>query len=472
MTPAGATRADEATRATTTRGASDPGPDDVAALPVEEVEAFPPLAEVEHGCIYALSLTTDTAPLTHGLHRFPAKFVPQVPAWALEAFAGPATTTLDPFCGSGTTLVEGVVRGGTTLGAEIDPLAALVARAKVAPADPDRIAVLGERLRRRWTAPTPPDRLEVPMAGVERFEHWFTPEAWGWVQSLRHELCRLDADEHERTFLLAVLSSILRRVSNADDQSHKTYVSGTLPKRPPPVPDTFWRAFARAHAGLTDLTALRRPGAIARVLDGADATDLGLADASVDLVVTSPPYLDSVDYAYNLMVEHFWLGPLLGVPDRAELNRRRRLPVGAKHPRRPAELPTALDGLVRAEHLPAARWRATTAYFSLLAASLDEAARVLRPGGHAVLVVGNSQSRTAPVPVHEAVVRLAAGAGLHLELGFGYRIRRHHMRFPRAGRGGIILLDWVLVLRRGHPGPRPDPLPLPWVTLDPAAVAH
>ena len=87
-------------------------------------------------------------------------------------------------------------------------------------------------------------------------------------------------------------------------------------------------------------------------------------------------------------------------------------------------------------------------------------------------MVGNSQSRLDVLPMHQALVALASAAGLYLERAFGYRIRRHYMKFPRNGRGGIILIDWVLVLRKqpsGHPHPS---LPLPWVTLPPEAVAH
>jgi hypothetical protein len=76
------------------------------------------------------------------------------------------------------------------------------------------------------------------------------------------------------------------------------------------------------------------------------------------------------------------------------------------------------------------------------------------------------------VPLHDALVRLAAAAGLSLERAFGYRIRRHYMKFPRHGRGGIILIDWILVFRKGSSAETPGPLPLHWVTLAPEAVAH
>ena len=46
------------------------------------------------------------------------------------------------------------------------------------------------------------------------------------------------------------------------------------------------------------------------------------------------------------------------------------------------------------------------------------------------------------------------------------------MKFPRRGRGGIILIDWVLVFRKRVSAAPPPALPRHWVTLAPGAVAH
>jgi DNA modification methylase len=438
----------------------------------EEVDTFPPLADIEHGHLFALSLSGTTTAFTHGLHRFAAKYVPQVPAWALDTFGGRGAVVLDPFMGSGTTLVEGVLRGTTSVGVDIDPLARFIARAKVTPVDHERVADLGRELAVRWRAPAPAPARRRPMPDLSNFGHWFAAEQWGWLQSLEESILALDCDEDERDFLLVVFSSTLRWVSNADDQSQKTYVSGTLRKTPPAVPDVFWRFLRRAVGGLADLNRKRHSDAATLIPDAADATRLGLPAASVDLAVTSPPYLDSVDYPYNMMLEYFWLGPRLGVPDRKAFNAQRRRPIGAKNPAERIGLPPALAGVVPLDAMPPARRAAAMTYFALMERHFHEMARVLKPGARFVFVVGNSQTVNDVVPLHESLVRLAAAAGLSLERAFGYRIRRHYMKFPRSGRGGIILIDWVLVLRKQASAGGPGPLPLHWVTLAPEAVAH
>jgi len=294
------------------------------------------------------------------------------------------------------------------------------------------------------------------------------------LQSLYRLILDLECDNSERRFLIAVFSSILRWVSNADDQSHKTYVSGTHHKQPPEVMDTFWRRFDRALQSAREFEAARMPGARADVSDTGDACAIGLAPRSVDLIVTSPPYLDSVDYMYNFMLEYFWLGPILGVPDRESFNRLRRTYIGAKLPERSSErLPQILSDLVEENAIAPNRRRAAATYFCRMSEHFAEAARCMRMGARYVLVIGNSQTKTSIVPVHECLIRLAALSGLELEKAFGYRIRRHYMKFPRNGRGGIILIDWIACLRKvAPPIAIPGRLPLPWVTLAGDAVAN
>ncbi len=444
----------------------------VGELAFAEVTKFPPPDEIGDGDFFSFRLSNDTTMLTHGLHRFPAKFIPQVPAWALAHLAEPGSTVVDPFAGSGTTLVESLRFDLRCTGLDIDPLARLIAGAKTDPAPADDIARVGARVLDA-ARDASPCRLTVPMKGVERFDHWFTHDAWRKLQALREAITTDRCDERTRRVLMVVFSSILRWVSNADDQSMKTYVSGTNRKRPAEVLEAYARNLARAIRGVRELEVARSPHAVAMVAQEGDATRFGVVDESVDLIVTSPPYLDSVDYAYNFMLEYFWLGDLLGVPDRATFNVLRRSPIGSKLPISNARLPAALAGAVDVDAMTPARGRAAQKYFADMDAHFAEARRALRRGGRYALVIGNSQTRANILPVHDCLLRLAAARGLVMEKAFAYRVRRHYMKFPRNGRGGIILIDWIIVMRKvAAPVSAPRPLPLPWATLGRRAVAN
>jgi hypothetical protein len=128
---------------------------------------------------------------------------------------------------------------------------------------------------------------------------------------------------------------------------------------------------------------------------------------------------------------------------------------------------------VSVDDLAPERAKATLAYLEDLDHHFQEAARCVRTGGRYVLVIGNSSSQQKQVPVHDCLLRLAQSHGFALRHAFGYRLRRHYMKFPRNGRGGIILIDWIIVLERVDQLVEPaGPLPQLHWTLPPDAVAH
>ncbi len=416
-----------------------------------------------------ISLSASTNELTHGLHRYPAKYIPQIPRWAIREYSSPGETVLDPFSGSGTTLVEALAAGRGCVGVDLDPLACLIAEAKITSFDVASLETsLPTLMRSRGMHQ---GELITPLPGVANFGHWFTDAAWADLQSLRMAIEAVSTSPQEYKFLLVIFSSILRAVSNADDQSQKTYVSGTLRKTPPSVYESFEKKFRKSLDGVKALNAIPNRGKSA--VHRASATSLPVASSSIDMIVTSPPYLDSVDYMYNLMLEYFWLGEYLGVGSRSEFNDLRKGFVGSKSPKNGATLPESIRHLIKPEQLPKYRRDVAAPYFVGMLEHFHEAQRVLKDGGRYVLVVGNSRTQEGMLPIHDGLIALARTAGLQMEHAFGYRIRRHYMKFPRKGRGGIILMDWVITLRKGEPPAGvPHRLPLIDGQLSPDSVAH
>src|SRR5205823_8637266 len=70
--------------------------------------------------------------LTHGIHPYPAKFIPQIPNALIQELSSIGDTVADIFCGSGTTLVEALTLKRHALGIDANPLACLISRAKTA----------------------------------------------------------------------------------------------------------------------------------------------------------------------------------------------------------------------------------------------------------------------------------------------------------------------------------------------------
>ncbi|MDR3217604.1 MAG: site-specific DNA-methyltransferase, partial [Dysgonamonadaceae bacterium] len=83
---------------------------------------------------------------THGYHRYPAKFLPNIVKKLIETYAVGNGTIADVFAGCGTTLVEAKVHGIKSIGIDINPVAQLITKAKTNPIPPDILNIQYELL--------------------------------------------------------------------------------------------------------------------------------------------------------------------------------------------------------------------------------------------------------------------------------------------------------------------------------------
>ncbi len=324
---------------------------------------------------FARAQEADPRQLTHGFHSYPARFHPVLVRTLLAARAKPGMTVCDPFCGSGTTLVEALLAGCRGVGSDLNPLALELARIKaLAPTDahrrlPDelleRTKQIGEASWARVKA-----RTRTKSSG----EQWddptmYAPHVFRELVGLR-EL--IDAPPGGpvgallRRAMLLCFSSLLIKVSRQSSETAPGLQERTIGKGL--ASRLFQRKAEELVKGLRDLWELVPPGAPSPLVQKGDARRLKhVADASVDLIVTSPPYLGTYDYADHHIRRLGWL----------ELNDTalRDNELGS---RRKAEERSAIP------EIAVAMWQT----------ELDQAvaamARVLRPEGYAFVVMGDS----------------------------------------------------------------------------------
>ena len=80
--------------------------------------------------VASLDYIKDKNYLTHGIHPYPAKFIPQIPSCLVETYSRKGDVILDPFCGSGTTLLETIIRDRQAIGVDVNPIATLISKVK------------------------------------------------------------------------------------------------------------------------------------------------------------------------------------------------------------------------------------------------------------------------------------------------------------------------------------------------------
>jgi hypothetical protein len=420
---------------------------------------------------------------THGLHAFAAKCPPQVARWGIERYSSPGETVLDPMAGSGTALVEARLLGRSAVGLDLDPIARLVSRVKATPLDAARLDPACDRLVRdvtlacaAWDA-AHPDPAAVAAAPYPReargLERWFQPRVAGHLARVKAAIAAQDVDGGTRVYFWAALSSLIiarTSVANAWDLVHSRHHYREHPA-PPDVPGLLRQRLRTMGRMMADFQ--ERCGASPADAAGAgtttrcdvlaaDARALPLRDASVDLVFTSPPYCNALDYTRAHTFGVAWLGDVLGttVPDYVRLGRHY---VGSdRAPRARAVAP--LPGRTPVVHRLVRQIGASDAkkglvvrhYFHDMWTVLGEIARVLRPKRHAVLVVCPSHIRSVAVPTHEVLFELARA----VPPVDGYRLvadglverqiseRRRVMPYLQDKFGPRMEQEYVVVLRK------------------------
>lgn len=394
--------------------------------------------------------------LTHTFHKYAGKFIPQIPQWALRRFlprhAG--AVVLDPFVGSGTTLVEALLDGQRGYGLDVDPLARLISKVKTTPIPGKRLQELCLEVPRKLSKAK--GRKHVPK--IPTLSHWFSKKAIDDLSAIRSvvETYRNEVDVHD--FLLICFSAIIRRVSNADNQTMKTYVSHTHPKKPEDARALFLKMLAAYSERLAKLRDHASPIGRAHLLAGGDSASIEELWKSqklplVDLAITSPPYIKSIDYIYNQMAELFWIGDRWGLETQAKQNEFKRNYIGTD---RPAEKGAVL-GQIGVEEvdlylskIPDKKLSMVAhRYFARMLSHFKGMHSILKSGAHYVVVVGDSTLAGIEVPTHSLLIACAEQQGFKMVSQFAYEIRNKHMRFPRGGRGGVVLHDWVIDLKRG-----------------------
>ena len=135
---------------------------------------YPCFDNIEVSDDWAFENVRSTEQWTHGYHRYPAKFLPNVVKKLIENYANKDGIIADLFAGCGTTLVEAKVHGIASVGTDINPIATLITRVKTTPIAPDVLRQAYEQIVEKVNlfdmTKSNGDKVH------DRIDYWFRPE--------------------------------------------------------------------------------------------------------------------------------------------------------------------------------------------------------------------------------------------------------------------------------------------------------
>jgi len=321
------------------------------------------------------------------IHPFPARMAPDIALDAIpERSPDRQLLVIDPMCGSGTVLSAAAQRGQRALGIDIDPLAVMMSKVATSKADFTGICATADSLVQHAQA----TKAATPWTDDEtdRFaDYWFGA-------SQRNQLIRLTAaiqsveDSSLRSALQVALSRII--VTKSPQASLAADTSHSRPHRVLLESEyDVYAGFQKSTRSLARLLEGRAHTGSATVLLGDSRTLGGVADGSADLAVTSPPYLNALDYLRGHKLALIWFGH--SIPSLREI---RRDSIGAERGLDgPAEtLASELASMVTdsATDPSLLPTRTILRFANDMVRFSRQLRRVLNVDGSAVVVVGNS----------------------------------------------------------------------------------
>lgn len=396
-----------------------------------------------------LFISHDQSFLTHGLHKYPAKFFPELPRWLIKRYSQENDHILDPFAGSGTTNVEALLSKRNSVGIDVDPFSRFISKVKVTPLGEKELKSSQKTLLEAILDYRPSLVAESDLPNFPYRDNWFNKEILLELTYLKNQIAALDTNNGVKDFFKVCLSSIIRAVSNADDNCTRTVIRKKLNKlvRPSDALNRFVKAL---HVKVPKMVAFSQnypQGIITDFPEDMDARNIKYKANYFDLAVTSPPYVNAVDYPRTHQLEMYWLGFAQNSLTALKKQNVGTESVSAIHYKVQHEIGVPEADRVMANIFESDPRRAFIAfkYLDDMRKNLIEVYKILREGGRYIIVVGNNRIRGHLFENWKYLMPIAKDIGFEIETYFGSEIIKHFIKVPRGER---INTDWILVCKK------------------------
>lgn len=392
----------------------------------------------------------------HGLHQYPARFIPQLVRKIIRTFVPKDASVLDIFSGSGTTLLECKYLGiKNAYGIELNPFAVFMTKTKLQDMDEKAVAQKLPEIGDCFFDA----QYTFPLIDFKNIAFWYSQKAVSDLSKLFDIISKL-ADERVRNFYLLVFCEISRKTSFLDHGGFKMYRSRT--KIGNHFEPNVWGEFYKTAQRNIDL--LKANNIIVRndethqtlVLGDSRIVHAEIPAHSIDLILTSPPYGDSkttVAYGQYSRLPWQWLSQkddiiqldsnLLGGSTK-NLNKL-ILNFSAKLKEQAEEI-EKVDNSKRVNDV--------IAFYNDLYATLQSATHYIKKGGYFILVTGNRTVKKVYLRTDIIITEFAQTLGYSTEKVYSRNIINKRMaskNSPTNEKGKTVntmMTENIIVLKK------------------------
>ncbi len=397
----------------------------------------------------------------HQLGFQPARSIPEIPRWFLQKYVKPGMTVLEPFAGSGTTVIEGLRHGAWVYWLDYHPLSRLICQVKTVEFSCQEIVRKTAEILQKATA----QKSAPTTVFFANKDFWFQKPVQEGLEIIREHILQTPIELQPALWL--AFAATVRKTSDMNDGMLLAAKRSHVEK----VPQRSRHDVFHYFQGYTEKTveALSEWGQVANGLRK-KAVELPEGDARcfmttslLDAVVTSPPYVNAIDYVWAAKFELHWLGLVSNDEDRLNLYEKE---IGTERISRQMcreigrtgyrEIDILIEEIFQGTKYQASkgqnglRARVVYQYFTDMKEHFAHCFCKLRPGGYYCFTVGDhSRICGVEIPVASLLAHIACDMGFEKKFQFQVLLKNRKLNIPRNVKwAGVIQHDTTIVLQK------------------------
>lgn len=351
--------------------------------------------EIDKTWSFSDKTVKDTSYITHCYYTYPAKFIPHLASRLINKYSKEGDIVVDPFMGSGTTVVEALMNKRICIGVDINELAYFISKVKTQPIPTKELIRfnweflpdLKTRLNGKYDLYL--EKAKKIESENERIDYWFTESQKNKLLILYYSILEIE-NKNIRNFYLVCFAQILKTCSIWHQKSIKP--TRDLKKNlqePFQLFNSQLNKMVKQNDEFNSMIASEIKANLNkyRIIQNSDARNLPCQDEEAALIVTSPPYVTSYEYADLHQLPSLWFGYFDELPEF------RKKFIGSSYKTRDEEidLQSKIANDIISKFGKSKKANEVKNYFADMLECFLEMKRVLKKGGRACIVIGNTQ---------------------------------------------------------------------------------